>query len=353
MRVSRIFASVAPLLSIATAIIVQPSSIQFDIPQEYADIQSTVESFIVQDGLAKRDSVATLEGIINSVANSGIIFDLLDEIASSDTQMDNLANAVISILGGNLSALTSRLGGLNISLNISTIWQTVQSSGIIPSTADGLLLNETNRDFLASRVGNILVTQTWISQLLIDLGHEAKLSFDNIAKLIKTVKSKANGTQVITNSDPNSKSVFIGKRSDYQGSAQAFINNLVGQVVGSNILSQTAGDFLVALNRTGVVAPLALKLLDEPSLATIITTVSPKIYNSGELSKIDLNGPYEKLKKESLLSDGLQWVLVQPTYSPPLGLLLKYLDKNGYYQQIQDSLFGPHGNSMSLKNGTL
>lgn len=352
MRVSRIFASVAPLLSIVTAVVVQPSSIEFDIPQGYADIQSCVESFIVQDGLAKRDTVDTLEGVINSVVNSGIIFDLLQEIASSETQMDNLANVAISALGGNFTALSSSIGGLNITLNFTSIWKTILGTGLIPSTFDGLLLNDTNRDFLATKIGEILVTQTWVNQLLIDLGHHAELSFDNIATLIKTIKSKANGTRVIHNSDPRSEGTFIGKRSDYQGSAQAFASNLVGQVVGSSFLSLTASDLLVALNRTGVVAPIVLKLFADPAVVTLIRTLAPKIYDSGALNKIPLNDIYVKAKKQNLLSDAIQWVFTVPVYSPALGLILKYLDMNGYYQQVQDSLYGPHGNSMTLKPGS-
>lgn len=356
MRVSRIFASLAPLLSLVSADVVLPSSDQFVIPQKYAGVQAAVDNFINRDAdLSKRDSVSTLEGVINSVVNSGIITDVIDEIAGSETQMDNLANATIAILGGNSSALTSLLNGYNISLNVSALTQSVNESGIVPSTAKALLMNETNREFVAKKVGTLLVTQVWISQLLIDLGHNGKLTFDHIAHLIKTVTSKANGTTVITNSDPNSKAVVFGKRADddNSGSAQAFFNNLVGQVVGSNIVSQSANDFLVALNRTGVVAPLTMKLMDLPSVITLVRTLSPKIYASGVLDKYDLDGGYTKLKKENVLSDGLQWILTQPKYSPPLGLLLKYLDQNGYYQQIQNNLYGPHGDSMTLKKGTL
>ena len=102
-------------------------------------------------------------------------------------------------MNGNTSSL---LSGINIDLNTTEILNAVLNSGLLQSTAGGLILNNENNAKLADLVGEILGSpdNVWIGWLLVGLGNGEDLTVPFIANLVVNTTSKAN-----TNSTNQSK----------------------------------------------------------------------------------------------------------------------------------------------------
>ena len=153
----------------------------------------------------KRDenTVNSIVSLLQSVEQSGLIPDIVLDITSSQTKMDNLANYTVgllsTIMNGNTSSL---LSGINIDLNTTEILNAVLNSGLLQSTAGGLILNNENNAKLADLVGEILGSpdNVWIGWLLVGLGNGEDLTVPFIANLVVNTTSKAN-----TNSTNQSK----------------------------------------------------------------------------------------------------------------------------------------------------
>ena len=107
--------------------------------------------------------------------------------------MDNLANITVGLLGAVEGGNTS-FEGITIDLNVTEILDAVLASGLIQSTATGLLLNNTNNAMLADFVGGILgdPNNVWIGWLLMGLGDGHALTVPYLADLIVNSTSKAN-----------------------------------------------------------------------------------------------------------------------------------------------------------------
>lgn len=293
------------------------------------------------DGAArifKRDDGAlnTIEQILIQTNKSGILWDLVDGIAASNLLIDNIANLAVSVLNGNTSAIEGL--GVKIELNTLDLVATVMQSGIITLVADGLLLNEANRQKLAGVLGNSLENDVWISKLLQGLGDGDEPLVDYIANTIKYTKSKNPRHQ----DQLRQRVLSLERRANTEGLAQLFFGNLINTVLQSQLVSGSLSDVLVALNDTGVGVDMVVQLLDHTGLLYAIgLAVVSKLYNSGALSGIDLNTPYQKAKREHTLLDGLQALLTNPTYAPGIAALFKQLDDSGVYHEVKLNLYGP------------
>lgn len=330
-----------------------PTGDMFDLESESSDDYSDLRlaqlyqhltDLTEQHFAEKRDdsSVSTLTQVLSQVESSGVIISVLEEIANSPTQINNLANLAESLIrnGGGV------VGGLNISLNMSSLLKTVKDSGIIFTTLDGLMLNVTNRNFLADRLGVLLKRNPWVAQLLTDLGAGKALTVAHIADLVQNFTSKAsNWDEMLQQTESvTSKSVVIGARDDssgqYAGSAQEFLNNLINTVASSTLASQSIGDILQAVNDSGIVVPIVVDVLNSTAILRMVGTLVGKIYNTGAFDNIDLNSYYQLAKKNGLLTNSIQIALTDPTYSPPLARIFQRMEINGAYQQTQWNLHG-------------
>lgn len=349
-----------------------------------ADADADADEIDNQYIKTKRDenTVNSIVSLLQSVEQSGLIPDIVLDITSSQTKMDNLANYTVgllsTIMNGNTSSL---LSGINIDLNTTEILNAVLNSGLLQSTAGGLILNNENNAKLADLVGEILGSpdNVWIGWLLVGLGNGEDLTVPFIANLVVNTTSKANtnstnqskikstvggnnhNNQVedviidkdsITDKDFNDYSGSLNefldnlavKRDDsdnqYAGSLNQFISNVGNSVAQSSLIQASAGDILTALNQSNILVPTIMKITENQNLGTLVKTLVSRIYASGLINDLPLDTYYEYAKKENILSDALQYILTDPTWSPGLATFFKRMDDAGAYQRLQDNMYG-------------
>lgn len=313
-----------------------------DLDREFS-IQNSYDSILemTKHHLSKRDGESTILNLLNTVNESGILIKVLHEIAESDKQMDNIANATIKLLEGD----TSVLSGLNISLDLNTtqILDAVKKAGLINSTLDELVLNPENRNYLADSLGLVLKRNTWIAKLLSDLGNGHELSIGWIADLVKNTKSKASNMHQVDTQE--SKQVIISTRDDdddddYSGSATQFLSNLINTVTSSNLVHNSLSQVLNAVNESQIVSSIVLQVINDTEIKSMAEHIIGKVYDSGVLNGIDLNSYYNEYKENNVLSNAVQIGLTDPTYAPGLARIFQRMENNGVYQQIQWNLYG-------------
>ncbi|CAH2351322.1 hypothetical protein CLIB1423_03S03642 [[Candida] railenensis] len=324
---------------------VAPTNFEFNLEERefgeefYDDIFSFAEELL----LSKRDdtsaSAQAIESVLVAVNSSGALWTLVDSVAASNSTLDSLANTAISLLSGNSSSSSGL--SLNISLNTSELLDKVMSSGIIQSTASGLLLNNATNDKLAGVVGHVLKSVPWVAEVLKATGDGKKITIDFLADLIQNSTSKDPNFST----DSQKQAVFSNtKRNENgtEGSAEAFLNNIANSVLQSSLVSTSIDDILVALNETGFVLDLVKQSLDHTSsLYTIGAAVVSKLYNAGALDGIEIQPLLDESKKTHSLAHALQWAFTSPTWAPGLARLFKTMDEAGVYYQVKLNLFGP------------
>ncbi|CAK7897121.1 hypothetical protein CAAN1_27S00408 [[Candida] anglica] len=340
MKVSNYIISALGLAPLAAATIVTAKSEEFEVAQRdiFAELSEEIAAFS-QEHLSKRaDSPSSIESLLLAVNQSGIIFQTVDSIATSQPAMDNLANLLISVLKSNSSA-SSMLSSLNISLNVSDILETVKASGIITTIADGLLLNDQNRQAVAAVAGDTLANHVWASKILQGLGDGKDLTVDYIADTVKNTVPKG---EAANSTDSSKEAVFTNaKRAEStSGSYQTFVNNLVNAALASQALSISLDGVLAALNDTGLGLSLVMQGLNSTSLRTIGSYVLPKVYNSGALDNIDLNTFYQHSKKSGLTANALQSLFTNEKYAPPVALIFKQMEDQGVFEKVRLHLYG-------------
>ncbi|CAK9438139.1 uncharacterized protein LODBEIA_P24370 [Lodderomyces beijingensis] len=317
--------------------------------------------------------------ILHQVQDSGIIPTVLTEISSNPDQIQTLANWLQSLLqttgGASIAELSDLFGatsGINIDLYIDDITSAIYQSGVIESTANGLLANQTNNQFLADFVGGILGSPNcvWVGWLIFDLGDGKDLSINRLANLIVNSTSKANtnssnmsdikiepglplpntGYNYEVEIDLTGRSRLIQeslhKRADgnnsYPGSMNEFFSNAINSIVNSQLVSTNLNDILAALNQSGIVAPLVVDVLSIPTLSNLTNSLVSVLYNNGAFDGIDLDSYYEFAKQQNYLSDFLQYVLTDNHWAPLLARLFRRVEDRGDYQRLQDNMYGPH-----------
>ncbi|ODV81394.1 uncharacterized protein CANTADRAFT_45936 [Suhomyces tanzawaensis NRRL Y-17324] len=340
--------SLATMASFVSAL--EPASDQIEVfPSEYSYILDLVNDYVSEDSLTKRDGALSIEAILTAVSKSGLISNTIDEVAGSPALMNTISQTLINVINGtNISALEN--GESNLPVNVTQLLDSLDRSGLVHSTLNLLLVNETNRHDLAVWSGKLLCAQPSVAKILVDLGNGQKLTWKYLHDVIVNTKAKVPNTvgptlksQVVFGGDELVKRAG-NSSNQYAGSAAAFLNNIIGTVVQSQIFTSTIDNTFVALNNSGVIAPITLEVLNNPNLGVIASNIAPAVYDSGVLDKIDLNKYYSLAKKKKILADGVQVMLTNPTYSPYLALFFKQMDDSGVYKQVQENLFGPQKN---------
>lgn len=341
--------------------------------------------------------------LFQSVEQSGLIPSILEEITNNQTQIDNLVNYIELLLSGNMGSENStiNLNGISIDLNLTQIMNTVQQSGIIPSTYEQLLGNKTNNQKVADFAGGALSSpnNVWIGWLLTDIGGGASLTVPFLADVIMNTTSKANtndtnksqikvpktpplaedlglnsygfktkatSEDVVDEDNKNKDEVvyldldkeeikrvkrmeeyLMSKRASdvddrYSGSLSQFLNNAINTVVNSQLVSSNINDIIVALNQSNIITPIVLEILDNNNLSKLVNPIVKTLYEHGAFNSLPLNFYFIYAKERGLLADGLQFILTDPFYSPPIARLLKRMEDIGTFQYLQDNMYGPH-----------
>lgn len=381
----------------------------FDFLQ-YDDILDEISSLgdypdaSTDDSIEKRDdgnltynqaAVDQYTHLFQTIEQSGLIPNLLEEISNNQTQIDNLVSYLELLLSGDMSSENSTisLNGISINLNMTQIMNAVQESGIIPSTYDQLLGNKENNKKLADFAGGALSSpnNVWIGWLLTDLGQGQALTVPFLADLIMNTTSKANTNdtnrsdinvketpplaedvgldpQGVNNDGTTRDAVYINldeqeasrvkrmeeyllskRASDvddkYSGSLSQFLNNAINTVVNSQLVSSSINDIIVALNQSGIITPIVLQVIENDNLSKLINPIVKTLYENGAFNNLPLNYYFIYAKERNILSDGLQFVLTDPHYAPPIARLLKRMEDIGTFQYLQDNMYGPHKRS--------
>lgn len=290
----------------------------------------------------KRDdlTVQQIEGIISQVNDSGLIISALDMLAASESQQDAIVNTVAGFIRNG----SNPLAGFNVSLNVLEVKDQVLRSGLINSTADDLLKNDQNRNFLASRAGQFLSSEIWVSVILRDIGNGHKLSTKWIADTARTFKPHRRDSS--NNKDAHIQSVLKAAHSaddssdQYAGSAQRFFNNFINAALDSSLVNESLDDILQALNNTGIVSSVVLQVLNDDSILKMAGNIVLKLYDTGVLDNINLQYYFEQAKKKGVLANGVGFAFTDPNYSPYVGKLFQTMDNNDVFKNVQYGIYG-------------
>lgn len=302
------------------------------------------------DDLLSTESNPTLNNILVNVYESGLIVDVLYEISQSDAQINNLVGAIGGLASGENSSF--QFDQLNISINTDDLLDTIMDSGLITTVFSGLLMNDTRRETLGDLVGYFLVHNIWVGKLLNELGAGKDLTVKLIADTIRytpNLNPKYNSSisqdkqaTFSFNSRDDIDDLFNSVLKANEGSAADFLSNLINGVLSSSLFSTSLGAIVNGLNDTGIVAPLVMDVLQNDTIVSMFPKLVSGLYDEGIFDGIDTNKYFQYAKKEGILSNFLEDVLTSPTWEPPLALVLKQLEDNGVFKDIEDGLFGPN-----------
>ncbi|RLV96259.1 hypothetical protein JA1_000420 [Spathaspora sp. JA1] len=320
MKFSSLIAAI-PILGMATS-----RMIDYDVQ---------LEGILNTPNLEKRASNNSLVPLIQTLAGSGLITSLLEQITSSQEKMDNVADLVLSAFQG---AEDSILANLSIDVDTGELMAGVLT--LLPPVADGLLLNETNRNLVAIIGSTLLGSKdyVWIPTLLLKLGLGSELSVDVLADLM------INGTdnkKLSSFGKIEQANVVKDKRAtENDGSLQLLVSNMLQTLLKSDLFKASTDQLFEAINESGVVVPLVLDVLTLPGLPKLIGTILNKLYVNHVFDNLDLNTYYVHIKETNLMSDVSQSVLTNEKYSPAIALLLKKIEDLGTLTKITKNMYG-------------
>lgn len=283
----------------------------------------------------------TLVQLIVTVNQSGVIEDVLHEIAQSPEQMNTLSNAIYVTLRRVYTGGLSSQINITTTTNLTDILGIVKSSGLIYSTAASLLLDDTQRNMLADGVGEVMVNNTWIPVLLKYLTDKGKITFDTIFDIARNTKSKDPGFNGIRYTKRSIFSTNSSSNDAYSGSLQAFLNNLVGSALSSQLATSSLETILAAVNQSGVVVPTIQSVVRDPLILKMVAYIANKLYNYGVFDVVDINSLYQRLRHDGTLTRFGEWFLTDPVWSLPVAKILERWELRGIYDQIQRNMYGP------------
>lgn len=301
--------------------------------------------------LGKRDMLTdNLESILLAVNNSGIVIDILHEIADSTEQMNTLSNWLFQALLSIKS--NSAIKGLNVTVNTTDIFAQVKASGLILSTIHELFFDDQQRDYFADSVGALLTRYVWIPRIVYDIGYNGKITVNRIADLVQNTKTKnpnpeTNGT-VEASVKPLLKREFysLQERADnstgaYSGSLQAFFNNLIQAGLMSSLAESSLSSILTAVNNSGIVAPIVQAAVRDVKIQKMAFFIVNKLYNFGVFDSIPINDYFQEFKTSGAASRSVQFGFGNPTYSPIIARIFERLENRGVFETIKLNLWGP------------
>ena len=316
-----VFAAVA--MALPRAMPVPDTS--FDLQEMMEDFfdQANVpelDQFYLMANLYKRDE-KTIETLLEYVNKSGIIFDLLDQIADYPERVQAIGNLTVGLLGrlppidlSNL-LLPKNMG----SMTNNSLVNVLLKSGLVKSLADGLLLDESFRPVLVNLTYRIVDANKNVILYIVD-GVLAK----------RDLEKRAN---------------------DYSGSLGEFAKNIFGSVLDSKLFLNTFGDIVNALNDTGVAVYVVKKFLSDDAYLNMTATIANDAIHSGainitgtpNITKIIggvLADPSALGKLASgALSGKVDLKGIFGKYSPAIKGIIQGLERKGLFEELNDYIF--------------
>lgn len=260
--------------------IIDSNSEAYELYDFIDDSSLALESMGSSD-LFKRD-VKTVSSLLETVNRSGIIFDVLDEIAGHPRRISLLANAtarLIKSLGGSLDL--SLLEEIGAGLNITNIYDIVKDSGLVTSILDGILLDDNYRPVLVKLIKRIAeANKSLIAYIIDDVFAAAK-------------KKRADDDD----DDDNSNG----------GTLETFAINIVSTVLSSRLFTNIVNDTVVSLNDTGIAVYIVKRAIADESYQNMTVELFDDLKDTGVI-KID-NSTLSNLNITKIVSS----VLDNPT----------------------------------------
>lgn len=279
--------------------------------------------------LGKRgeSSVASILRLVNS---SGVIWELLDQVAGHPTRIEWLANAtahLISSIGGG-SIDISLLASLASGLNGSEVFDIVKDSGLVTSILDGILLDDDYRPVLVKLIERIVYSAEPLLKYLI--------------------------TVVLQKRD-------LEKRADNSGSLETFVGNILSSVLSSSLFTDILNETVVALNDTGFVVYVVKHFIADESYQNMTAALLTDIYKTGV---IDVGKVTSSLNVTSIVGTALD----DPTkiaslvggllsgnvdlsglgkYADAVKQIIKDLENDGLFARLNTDLFSKKATSTS------
>lgn len=279
-----------------------------------------LDQFYLMANLYKRDE-KTIETLLEYVNKSGIIFDLLDQIADYPERVQAIGNLTVGLLGrlppidlSNL-LLPKNMG----SMTNNSLVNVLLKSGLVKSLADGLLLDESFRPVLVNLTYRIVDANKNVILYIVD-GVLAKRDLEKRA-------------------------------DDYSGSLGEFAKNIFGSVLDSKLFLNTFGDIVNALNDTGVAVYVVKKFLSNDAYLNMTATIANDAIHSGainitgtpNITKIIggvLADPSALGKLASgALSGKVDLKGIFGKYSPAIKGIIQGLERKGLFEELNDYIF--------------
>lgn len=325
-----VFAAVAMALPRAMPVPDTSFDLQ-EIMDDFFDQASIPEldQFYLMANLYKRDE-RTIETLLEYVNKSGIIFDLLDQIADYPERVQAIGNLTVGLLGrlppidlSNL-LLPKNMGAMTNNSLINILLK----SGLVKSLADGLLLDESFRPVLVNLTYRIVDANKNVILYIVD-GVLAKRDLEKRA-------------------------------DDYSGSLGEFAKNIFGSVLDSKLFLNTFGDIVNALNDTGVAVYVVKKFLSDDAYLNMTATLANDVIHSGainitgtpNITKIIggvLADPSALGKLASgALSGKVDLKGIFGKYSPAIKGIIQGLERKGLFEELNDYIF-PSSSSQAPK----
>lgn len=319
-----------------------PLGPQFEIDTFLQDITDEDFAFddlieVFEDGyeelneLDKRDE-KTIESVLLTLNRSGIIFDLLDQIADHPNRISILANATAGLIkrlgDGNLDV--SQLTTIGAGLNISSIYDVVKDSGLVTSLLDGILLDDDYRPVLVKLITRIVESNKSI-----------------LAYIFNVVLQKRD----------------LLKRADNEGSLITFVTNIVSTVLASDLLGGFLTDTVNALNDTGVAVYIVKTAIADELYQNMTAQLAKDIYATGVIklnssalnvtSLVDkaLSDPTRILTVVSAVLSGNLKLSGFGKYGDGIKAIISDLEDNGLFSDLNNYLFS--SSKVTVSTGSL
>lgn len=303
---------------------------QFDLDH---DIFAREDFF---DQFAKRD-VNTFVLLLSQVQLSNVVFDILHQL-NNNTQVQAYYQMLSGLLAGSNSSSISRD---TIMPYVEHILNLTQTSGLLNTTVNSLLFNDTNLAEVSTFAGDVLASpnNTWICQLLYNLGQGDELSVANINQLIKenhAAVAANSGKDILFKREEFTDELFARAENATAGSASLFLTNILTTAINSTLVA----DFFGGLNQTDFITNFVLQFIKDPEAQSGVLNVVNLLNSTGVFNNLDLNYYFKLSKQYGIISNAVQYVMSDPVISPQVGKIFNTLEANGVYQSVWQNMYG-------------
>lgn len=323
------FSALVTLMSAVATVAAVPLAVpvkdtQFELVNEVRELFE--ERFLPDDldnmkGVLEKRADFSLDGILDLLNSSGIIWSVLDLIAYNPDRIEVLANFTAGLVGNlNMSSLSSLTLGLNLDLNYSLIYNSVMDSGVVTSLLDGILLDEDYRPVLVNLTSRVL---------------EGNKNLFNY--LVKDIFKKL-------------KRGLFDKR-DTAGTLETFVGNIISSALSSSLVGDIAGEVLVALNDTQFLTYTVKHFLANEGyqnmtgqlvldiIATGDVKINSQAINITKIADSLLSNPTVVVSLVSNLLSGNVKLPALGKYTSAIGAIVTEVEDNGVFEDLNNYVF--------------